>query len=160
MSLRNCKRGWTGRKTVANSADLLDANVWLALAAEAHSHHESAKAYWETLAAPVSAFCRITQMAFLRLLTNKAVMGSNVLSPSAAWAKSAEFLALPEVQLLAEPHGLDETWPLFCSAEGFSPKLWTDAYLAAFAKCAGLRFVSFDKGFSRFENLDCLILEK
>jgi toxin-antitoxin system PIN domain toxin len=143
---------------LANSVDLLDANVWLALAAEAHSHHGPAKAYWESRAAPVTAFCRITQMIFLRLLTNKTVMGSHVLSPSAAWVKAAEFLALPEVQLLSEPHGLEETWETFSQTGRLSPNLWTDAYLAAFAKCAGLRLVTFDKGFSRFENLDCLVL--
>ena len=143
---------------LASSADLLDANVWLALAAEAHSHHEPAKGYWERQAAPVAAFCRITQMSFLRLLTNKTVMGAHVLSPSAAWRKSAEFLALPEVQLLSEPHGLDERWKAFSETERFSANLWTDAYLAAFAKCARLRLVTFDKGFSRFEDLNCLIL--
>ena len=141
-----------------NSADLLDANVWLALAAEAHSHHESAKAYWEGSAAPVTAFCRVTHMAFLRLLTNKTVMGDHVLSPRAAWAKSMEFLVLPEVQLLPEPHGLEETWGRFCNTGRFSPNLWTDAYLAAFAKCAGLRLVTFDKRFSQFADLDCFIL--
>ncbi len=36
--------------------------------------------------------------------------------------------------------------------------VWTDAYLAAFAKCAGLRLVTFDHGFSRFKALDLLIL--
>ena len=36
--------------------------------------------------------------------------------------------------------------------------LWTDAYLAAFAKCAELRLVTFDKGFTRFPGLDALIL--
>ena len=143
---------------MANSVDLLDANVWLALAAEAHSHHGSAKAYWEGRAAPVAAFCRITQMTFLRLLTNKTVMRAQVLSPSAAWRKFAEFLALPEVQLLSEPHGLEEAWESFSNTGRLSPNLWTDAYLAAFAKCAGLRLVTFDKGFSRFESLDCLIL--
>jgi predicted nucleic acid-binding protein len=30
---------------------------------------------------------------------------------------------------------------------------WTDAYLTAFARCAGLRLVSFDSGFSRHEEL-------
>src|ERR1035441_4370405 len=82
-------------------------NVWLALAAEAHAHHDRAKAYWEKEAAPVSAFCRVTQLAFLRHLTNKAIMGDQVLSPSAAWKKLHEFLALPEVRGLAEPAGLD-----------------------------------------------------
>ena len=36
---------------------------------------------------------------------------------------------------------------------------WTDAYLAAFAKCAGLRLVSFDAGFSRYPGLAWLLLE-
>jgi toxin-antitoxin system PIN domain toxin len=141
-----------------NSADLLDANVWLALAAEAHVHHESARAYWEGSAAPVAAFCRVTHMAFLRLLSNKAVMGTHVLPPSAAWVKALEFLALPEVKLLSEPYGLAELWGRLSNTGRVSPNLWTDAYLAAFAKCAGLRLVTFDKGFSRFAGLDCLVL--
>ena len=33
----------------------LDANVWLALAAEAHTHHQQAKAYWEVQVAPYLA---------------------------------------------------------------------------------------------------------
>jgi uncharacterized protein len=141
-----------------NSADLLDANVWLALAAEAHSHHDRAKAYWDHGAAPVTAFCRVTQMAFLRLLTNKTVMGAHVLSPSAAWNKSAEFLALPEIDLRPEPDGVEELWARFSKTGASSPNLWTDAYLAAFAMGAGMRMVTFDRGFSRFAGLDCLTL--
>lgn len=141
-----------------NSADLLDANVWLALAAEAHSHHERAKNYWETGAAPVTAFCRVTQMTFLRLVTNKTVMGSHVLSVSTAWEKAAEFLALPEIELLPEPEGLEDIWAEFVNAGQSSQNLWTDAYLAAFAKGAGLRLVTFDRGFSKFSRLNLLIL--
>ena len=142
-----------------SSTDLLDANVWLALAAGGHAHHDRAKAYWEREAAPVSAFCRLTQLAFLRHLTNKAIMGDQVLSPSAAWKKLHEFLALPEVRGLAEPAGLDERLGNFCNLGRTSPNLWTDAYLAAFAKCAGLRLVTFDYGFSRFQGLELLILK-
>ena len=141
-----------------SSVDLLDANVWLALAAEAHTHHDHAKAYWEEQAAPSTAFCRVTQLAFLRLLTNKTVMGNHTLSPSAAWSTSADFLALPEVRLLEEPLGLDEAWGRFAGIGRTSPNLWTDAYLAAFASSGGMRLVSFDKGFSRFQGLDRLIL--
>jgi predicted nucleic acid-binding protein len=36
---------------------------------------------------------------------------------------------------------------------------WTDACLAAFARCAGLRLVSFDSGFTRYKELACLILQ-
>ena len=142
-----------------SSGDLLDANVWLALAAEAHAHHNRAAAYWEDEAAPITAFCRVTQLAFLRHLTNKAIMGDQVLSPAAAWKKLQEFLALPEVECLAEPAGLAEQLGDFCSLGRTSPNLWTDAYLAAFAQCAGLRLVTFDRGFSRFRGLELLILK-
>ena len=145
-------------RTLPSSGDLLDANVWLALAAEAHTHHRRAKEYWEQEAAPIAAFCRVTQMAFLRLLTNKTVMGAQVLSPSAAWSKSTDFLNLPEVHLFAEPVGLDEAWRRFSTVGRLSPNLWTDAYLAAFARSAGLRLVTFDAGFAGFEGLDCLML--
>jgi toxin-antitoxin system PIN domain toxin len=133
--------------------------VWLALAAESHAHHDRAKAYWEKESAPVSAFCRVTQLAFLRHLTNKAIMGDQVLSPAAAWKKLQQFLALPEVNCLAEPPSLDERLGDFCNLGRTSPNLWTDAYLAAFARCAGLRLVTFDQGFSRFKGLELLILK-
>lgn len=141
------------------SADLLDANVWLALVAEAHAHHEEAVEYWEREAAPRVVFCRVAQMAFLRLLTNKTVMSAHVLTPGAAWRQYADLLALPEIQLQSEPHDLEETWTRFSNLGRTSPNLWTDAYLAAFAKCAGLRLVTFDKGFSHFPGLDSLILQ-
>ncbi|MGO8678298.1 MAG: TA system VapC family ribonuclease toxin [Limisphaerales bacterium] len=137
----------------------MDANVWLALAAEAHVHHSRAEAYWESEAASASAFCRLTQLAFLRHLTSKVIMGDQALSPPAAWKKLQEFLALPEVKCLAEPLGLDEQLGDFCNVGRTSPNLWTDAYLAAFARCAGLRLVTFDHGFSRFRALDLLILQ-
>jgi hypothetical protein len=141
-----------------SSGDLLDANVWLALAAQAHTHHRWAEAYWQEEAAPFAAFCRVTQLAFLRHLTNKSVMGRQTLTPATAWRKCAEFLALPEVRLIAEPAGLDEQLGKFCDLGRTSPNLWTDAYLAAIASCAGLRLVSFDQGFSKFAGLDSLIL--
>jgi uncharacterized protein len=143
-----------------SSSDLLDANVWLALAAEAHVHHDRAAAYWETEAAPTNAFCRVTQLAFLRHLTNRAIMNHQVLSPAAAWKKLLEFLALPEVAWLDEPAGLDQRLGEFCNLGRTSPNLWTDAYLAAFAKCAGVRLVTFDHGFSRFRGLELLILSQ
>ena len=142
-----------------NSADLLDANIWLALAAEAHAHHDRAQGYWSNEAAEVAVFCRVTQLAFLRHLTNKTIMGEHCLTPRAAWRKCGEFLALPEVKMFKEPPGLTEQLGGYCELGRTSPNLWTDAYLAAFAKCAGLRLVSFDTGFSAFAGLEVLTLE-
>ena len=141
-----------------SSTDLLDVNVWLALAAEAHTHHERAKVYWQTEAAPMVAFCRLTEMAFLRHLTNRAIMAEQVLTPSAAWRKLAQFRGLHEVRRLIEPPGLDSELARLCEMGRISPNLWTDAYLAAFAKSGKLRLVSFDQGFSTFEGLDLLLI--
>ena len=142
-----------------SSTDLLDANVWLALGVEAHSHHARARDYWQKEAAPAVGFCRITHLAFLRHLTNKTIMGRQRLSPGAAWSKVAEFLALPEVTLLAEPAGLNHALEGFCRSGATSPNWWTDAYLAAFARSAGLRLVTFDQGLSKFPGVDLLILK-
>ena len=142
-----------------SSVDLLDANVWLALAAEAHTHHDRAKAFWTDEAAGIAAFCRMTQLALLRHLTNRTIMGEQRLTPRAAWKKCGEFLALPEVQLLQEPPGLPEQLGRYCDSGRTSPNFWTDAYLAAFAKCGGHRLVTFDRGFSVFSSLELLILE-
>lgn len=142
-----------------SSADLLDANVWLALAAEAHAHHHQAQTYWSEQAAEAAAFCRVTQLAFLRHLTNRTIMGEHCLTPRAAWVKCSDFFALPEVKFLKEPPGLTEQLGRYCDLGRTSPNLWTDAYLAAFARCAGLRLVSFDPGFSAFTGLEVLTLE-
>ena len=143
-----------------SSGDLLDANVWLALTAEAHIHpRQRAEKYWYGEAAPLSAFCGVTQLALLRHLTNKSVMGKHVLTPAAVWQKCREFLALPEVRLLTEPAGLDEGLGKSCNLGRTSPNLWADAYLAAFASRGGLRLVSFDQSFTRFAGLDLLVLE-
>ena len=121
-------------------------------------HHSRAKDYWLDEAAPVCAFCRVTKLAFLRHLTNKAIMGDHLLSPPGPWKKLEQFLALPEVQFVGEPPGLEPQIGLFCSLGRTSPHLWTDAYLAAFAYCGGLRLVTFDQGFARFKGLELLLL--
>ena len=142
-----------------SSADLLDVNVWLALAVEGHSHHPRAAHYWDAEAAPQAGLCRVTQLALVRLLTNRTIMGRLVLSPMAAWKMQQEFQALPEVRFLDEPSGLEDQLGRFCSTNRMSPNLWTDAYLAAFARCASMRLVTFDRGFSAFPDLDLLVLE-
>ena len=39
-----------------------------------------------------------------------------------------------------------------------SPKLWMDAYLAAFALTGGYRMVTTDTAFRQFQGLDVLVL--
>ena len=64
---------------------LVDANVWLALAFSDHLHHDPAKAWFSAQKDATCAFCRVTQMALLRHLTNSKIMGSSVQSQQGAW---------------------------------------------------------------------------
>jgi predicted nucleic acid-binding protein len=71
-------------------------------------------------------------------------MAEQSLTPLDAWRKVNSFVTLAEVRMLNEPAGLDDPLLKFCDRKKTSPNMWTDAYLASFAKCAGLRLVTFD----------------
>lgn len=64
---------------------LPDVNVWIAPAADKHIHHNVAQRWFTGTQDDQVLFCRITQLGFLRLLTNRHVMGEEVLNPSDAW---------------------------------------------------------------------------
>jgi toxin-antitoxin system PIN domain toxin len=140
-------------------SDLLDANVWVALVAADHVHHERALHYWQAESAESVAFCRITALAFLRLVTNAHIMQHAVLTSGEAWALLQEWIALPEVSVLNEPVGLDEQLGQFSRVLSIRPKLWTDAYLAAFAMAGNHRIVTFDGDFQKFPGLNLLLLQ-
>jgi len=64
----------------------------------------------------------------------------------------------PKVAFIDEPTGTEARWRNLTQPTTFTPKVWNDAYLAAFAELAGLELVTFDKGFSKFPNVRCPIL--
>lgn len=102
--------------------------------------------------------CRLTRLDALRLLCTPTVMGPDVLQPATA-VEALEILEADErVVLLHEPDGLDATLKTLVGACATTPNLWTDAYLAAFARVAGLKLVSSDRGFSKFAGLNFLPL--
>lgn len=138
--------------------DLPDINVWLALLNERHVHHSAAVGYWEDSAAPRIFFCRITLLGVLRLSTNKTVMGSVPYTVKQAWQAVQGVVDLPEVGFQAEPDGVDAAMRQFTSHSKFRPDDWTDAYLAALAKQANLRVVTFDRGFGQYAGLNLLML--
>jgi toxin-antitoxin system PIN domain toxin len=143
---------------LAGPIDLPDVNVWLAFSAADHPHHARARRYWYEESADQFAFCRVTALGFLRLVTNAAVMGGQPLTVSQAWQSYAAFRQLPEVVLAAEPSGCEIFLKEWALDKGSTPRQWTDAYLAAFAKAGQFRLVSFDGDFSCFEGLDFLHL--
>lgn len=137
-------------------ADLLDVNVWLAFAVEGHPHHKAALKAWGELKRPT--FCRMTQLGLLRLLCNRQVMGNDVLEPEDAWVEYEGLLAGGVLQFMEEPAGIETSLMPRVKGAKATRDFWTDAYLAAFAKSAGMRLVSFDVGFTRFKDFDSLIL--
>lgn len=105
------------------------------------------------------AFCRVTALALLRHLSDRRVVGAAALDGHAAWRALERWLALPETVLLPEPPGIDELLAAWSAALALRAGDWTDAYLAAFARAAGCRFVTFDGDFERFPGVRLMRLE-
>jgi uncharacterized protein len=78
-----------------NLLALVDLNVWLALVYDGHVHHLAAVSWFGKVQDERAAFCRITQIGFLRLLTNRTVMDRFALNQRDAW-KCYEQLRLDE----------------------------------------------------------------
>ena len=64
-----------------------------------------------------------------------------------------ERLALDErcAFMPTEPLGAAALWKANIEGRAATPKLWTDAWLAALAESAGLAMVTFDRGFRQFK---------
>ena len=140
---------------------LADVNVWLPTLVADHPHHDVATRWWRFDVLPARhhvAFCRMTQLGLLRLLSNERVMGPQRMDHGQAWAVVGDLTAQENVDVLDEPTGLDRHLAVLCARGGSSPGFWSDAYLAAFALAGGHRFATFDRGFLRFDGLDVLML--
>jgi toxin-antitoxin system PIN domain toxin len=137
---------------------LADVNVVFPLLVSRHQHRDAALKWFDSLAAGEVVLSRLTRLGALRLLCTAQVMGPDVLQPGAA-LEAMEMLETDErMVLLHEPDGLDAALKTLVAARATTPNLWSDAYLAAFATVAGLKLVSFDRGFSKFIGFDFLLL--
>jgi len=137
---------------------LPDVNVWLALASRRHVHNVIAAQWFQGIGGHEAAFCRITQMGFLRLLTNHHAMGVDVVGQVAAWQVYGELARDFRVRFVPEPLGLEERWQQFTQESRAATNLWTDAYIAALAQLRDLCVVSFDKAFNRRSRGQFLLL--
>lgn len=140
------------------ATDLPDVNVWLAASVSGHPHHAAAQRWWRNEAADQIGFCRVTALALVRLLTQPAVMGGQPLAVAGAWRQYEALRRLREVVLLVEPEGVEILLAQWATSSDATPRLWTDAYLAAFARAGGYRIVTFDRDLDDFRGLDRLRL--
>ena len=130
-----------------------DIDVWLALLLADHTHRCTALDWWDTSEANSIAFCRITQLGVLRLLTTPAAMNGKPLTMNAAWKAHDRLYRDPRVVFLSEPAALEEPLRRVASGGAASPKLWADGYLAAFASRSGATLITFDRALaSRSDN--------
>ena len=134
---------------------LPDINVWLALTSDSHLHHPSAKNWFDGLTTEVCFFCRMTQQGCLRLATNAAVFGPHALTLAEAWHTLHSDVRIAYAD---EPVGLEVVWRSFTQHRSFSPKVWNDAYLAAFAQTGGYQIVTFDQALAPYTGVAVLLL--
>ncbi len=141
---------------------LADTNFWIALSLSRHVLHPDARDWFDHQSAPGSVlFCRSTQQSLLRLLTTDAVMRPYGIPPlinAAAWTLYGGLLADARIAWVPEPAAVEAHWQALAARDTTSPKLWMDAYLAAFALAGGHQLVTTDKAFRQFKGLDAIVL--
>jgi toxin-antitoxin system PIN domain toxin len=134
---------------------LFDSNVWLALTFSAHPHHALAKELFaEASPEHPACFCRATQQSFLRLATTPAILhayGAEGFTNQDAVKLIQTLSALSVISTFEEPSGLESRWLELAGLPSASPKVWMDAYLAAFAILHEAEFVTLDRDFQNFE---------
>lgn len=137
---------------------LCDTNLLLALCYDRHSHHRAALAWLDRQGERSVVLCRMTQLSLLRLLCHSTAMAEDVCTLPQAWSIYDQILADERFVLLSEPGNLEPVLRQLTQATTSSPKLWQDAYLAAFALAASLYLVTFDRGFQQFAGLQLILL--
>src|ERR1700680_1471359 len=128
---------------------LADINVWVALILDSHTGHAKATAFFETLARDQLCFCRFTQIGFLRMLTNRSVMGPQLLTQQKAWPLYDRLCQDERIRYLSEPAALEPRFRRFTQGRLPAHKGWSDGYLAAVAGETGLTLATFDRDFRR-----------
>ena len=78
--------------------------------------------------------------------------GEQPLTTRDAWRPPDALQTLPQVAWRDEPTGVLAHWRNLAALDSASPKVWMDAYLAAFAIAGGLRLVTLDSDFKNFES--------
>jgi toxin-antitoxin system PIN domain toxin len=133
-----------------------DVNVWFSLAVADHPHHSTAAAWWREESS-LTGFCRLTQLGLVRLLTTEAAMGGFPLTNAEAWGVYDRLVADSRVRVFPELPAIDDRFRALSAVGQASPKLWVDAYLAAYAAASEATLVTFDRAFVRY-GVECRIL--
>nr|WP_205857060.1 TA system VapC family ribonuclease toxin [Phytoactinopolyspora endophytica] len=126
----------------------MDVGVWLAAVWARHVHHPAVKAWFDQQAQSF-VLCRVTQMSLLRLLSNPAVLGTDVINRAAAWGVIDALQSDKRVAWADEPSHIESIWRTMSARDDNSHKLWTDDYLAAFAQAGQFTLATLDGAFAK-----------
>lgn len=110
-----------------------------------------------------AVLCRATQQSFLGLVTTPVLLkayGAKGMTNRDALVALDALQALPQVAMRDEPPGVYALWRTLATSDSASPKVWMDAYLAAFAISGGMRMLTIDRDFNNFvkQGLDLSLL--
>ncbi len=137
---------------------LADVNVLLPLLVRHHEHHELALRWFEALMPEEAVLCRVVQLALVRLLGNRTIMGEYAVSASTAWDLIAELAEDERIEFAPEPLLVDTVFPQLLKYRAPTNKLVGDAFLAAFSIAGQMRLTTVDKGFEQFRDVDLQLL--
>lgn len=138
---------------------LCDVNFLLPLVYRHHTHHHIAREWLEAHSESRQlVVCRVSQLALLRLLCNRAVMKSDVQTLIGAWGTYDALRQDDRFTFASEPDGVDAILRQFTTLDLPALQLWQDAYLASFAVASGVQLVTFDRAFRQFKGLDLMLL--
>ena len=143
---------------------LFDTNVWLAATFPKHPFHSIAQqAIKQCTPKQPAVWCRATEQSFMRLASTAAIhraYDAQSLTNRSVWIAVDTLQALPQVVWRDETPGVFAQWRTLAALDSASPKVWMDAYLAAFAIAGGLRMVTLDRDFKNFvpQGLDLALL--
>ena len=84
-------------------------------------------------------------MSLLRLLTQRAALGTAVMTQSEAWLVYDRLQQDARVLFADEAPGLDAIFRHTSARAEISSKRWADDYLLAFAEAADLTLITFDR---------------
>ena len=141
-------------------AGLVDVNVLIALLYEGHAHNEAAIAWLDGTAAPGTvAICRVAQMGALRIMTNRAVLRDDAVTPREFWRGWDRMTDDNRFAFVAEPSTLESVWRDVIGGLPAGTIADTDVFLAAFARAGDHTLVTFDRGFRKFRALKLELLE-
>lgn len=136
---------------------LADTNVWLSLILGSHRHHRSALTWLDGIdEIGAVVIPRQVQMSLLRLLTTAAVLAPHGLDPltnDQAWSVLDDIADDERVSLYMQEPALEAQWRALSERSTASPKLWMEAYLAAYAIAGDYTLVTLDAAFGQFPGL-------